>query len=151
MQDEEGNDKQIEAFIKRIPVAAEGELDNMIGSWSTTTDQTRWGGDLSHGTIKNIVMKHAIKYVNVDGKKQKINFNNPYRSLPDLRDDETGESITEWIVKCAIKENQWVGQDERYALVFARYLSDDAEDKNPTNSSSTNGSSSTSLELLEAE
>lgn len=155
MQDDEGEDRKVVARIRRLPVAAEGELDNYFGRWQVSQDQSSFGGEFKFGTIKNVALSHGLKGLSYEkankrGEVQmteaKLNPGNVLGSLPDLRDDETGESIFTRLVKeiVAHKPNQWLGTHDDYQAVFRRYLPEDVEKANPTEDSSTNESSSNS-------
>lgn len=155
MQDEEGEDRKVVARIRRLPVAAEGELDNYFGRWQVSQDQQSFGGEFKFGTIKNVALSHGLKSlsyerVNKRGEVQlteaKLNPGNVLGSLPDLRDDETGESIFNRLVKevVAHKPNRWLGTHDDYQAVFRRYLPEDADKADPTEDSPTSESSPSS-------
>jgi hypothetical protein len=143
LQDENGNDVDVEVVVKRIPMSAEAELENLLGGYRIASDRRSFGGDVPAGTIRNLLLASGIKWMTVGGREKNINQNNPYASLPDLRDDETGESIAEKIcqVICRAPANSWLTKNEAYAQVFQRYMPLEDEE-NPT-ATSTNGHSST--------
>lgn len=160
LQDEDGNDINVQAELKRIPVKAEPLFDNYLGNWYTTADQSQFGGDLRLGNIKNLALSYGMKQLltdlhspgSNDLKKVKLDATNPYDSLPDLRDDEgeygkEGDSIGDVIIRTLVnsKANKFLAQKDMYRMVFGRYLDAEEEPKDPTEATSTNGSSATSL------
>lgn len=158
MQDEDDNDINVQAELKRIPQRAESVLKNLFGNWYVSQDAGVVGGELKVGTIENVALRFGVKTIYTDmaaptsgDMKQwkKFDHNDPWGSLPELRDDETGESLPTRLLKLLVnmKGNRWLPQHDRFQQVFGPYLDEEYEKKDPTKDTSMNGSTDTSSEL----
>lgn len=148
MQDDEGNDVEVEAFIKRFPQSEEKTLKNYLGEWTLGMDLNSFGGKVPTGSIVDLFLTHTVKSIKVDGTPVKIGNRGFWASLPDLVDDsdeENWDGIGERLVRLSIKHNERYAKHPDYRMVFGKYLPDDADDKNPTSGGSTKSRSLSSV------
>jgi hypothetical protein len=150
---EDGMEKQIEAWVQKFPVTAERGLKNYFGQFSASADLTRFGGDLAVGTIEDYFLREVIDQVNVDDKEVRISNRGVWESMPkhviakkDEDNDYPEESLPERLVRLGVKHNVRIAQHRKFSMVFGEYLDAGVEGQDPTEGTSTNGSSRPSLQ-----
>lgn len=136
---------QIEVEIKKVRSGARPQFENLFGQYALGEEGLS-GMNVPVGTIKNLALKHGLRAITVDSVSKKIDRNDPAGSLDKLDDDlldaleEAGVDLYNELIRLVVKHNRWLAQEIPFQMVFGRFRPEDAEEENPTEASSTTGS-----------
>lgn len=139
----------IEVEIKKVRSGAKPQFENLFGQYAIGGEGLE-GMNVPVGTIKNLALKHGLRSMRVDDEGKKIDRNDPAKSLDNLGDevldalDEEGVDLYNELVRLVVKHNTWMATEVPFQMVFGRYKPSDVEDEDPTEASSSTGSTSDS-------
>lgn len=118
------------ADLQPIGVEAEPDLDELFGDYELDADNaSKFGGKLPIGVAKIVALRYGLRKLYVDGDEVELRRQNPWASLPNLREPKSRKSIGDVITAELVARNDWLGILDPYRSVFARYMPEDEEDE----------------------
>lgn len=121
---------EIDAVVSEIPQMVEYNIENVIRN---------------AGTAKVVALRNGLKSLKVDGQNRPLykrdNDNDQVFTLPNIRDKETRQSLSEELLRLIVEKNDFLGFDERFEKVFNRYLPDEDSEAGAENPTDGEGSS----------
>lgn len=141
----ESKNANIEVEIRKVRHGARPQFENLFGQYALGEEGLS-GMNVPVGTIKNLSLKHGLRSITVDSVNKKLDRNDPAASLDKLGDDlldqleEEGVDLYNALIRLVVKHNKWLAQEVPFQMVFGRFAPEDQAEGNPTEDSSSTGS-----------
>lgn len=125
---------EVQVNVGRMTPDQLHDMHSQFGNAGLDQETGRLHSDLNLTRIHNTALSFALKGLYVNDREIKVPANKPLKNLPVLENDEYMDAITDEVLKRVVARNKALGRKPPFDWVFGRYMPEDAETEDPTDS-----------------